>query len=90
MGRFDEWLTDELSQKQEEPANESTQAETATTTEENTGSVSEAKPEHFISFSNLEASISSVGADSTEAGGQCRDKSSACHQGNSSASRLPV
>lgn len=61
MGRFDAWLTDELSQKQEEPANDSTQAETTTPTEENTGSVSEAKPEHFISFSNLEASISSEG-----------------------------
>ncbi|EOZ2186382.1 phage tail protein [Enterobacter hormaechei] len=61
MGRFDAWLTDELSQKQEEPANDSTQAETTTPTEENTGSVSEAKPEHSISFSNLEASTSSLG-----------------------------
>ncbi|MCU6683993.1 hypothetical protein M8320_18535 [Leclercia sp. H6W5] len=60
MGCFDAWLTDELGHKREEPANDSTQAEATTPTEENTGGDSEAKPEHSISFSNLEASTSSV------------------------------
>ncbi|WP_142971378.1 phage tail protein [Enterobacter hormaechei] len=68
MGRFDAWLSDEISQKREEPANESTQAEAATQTEENTGSVLEAEPEHTLSFSNLEASTATMGADYDDSG----------------------
>lgn len=68
MGRFDAWLTDELSQKREEPANDSTQADSATPTEENTESITEAEPEHTLSFSNLEAPTASVGADSDDSG----------------------
>lgn len=40
----------------------------ATQTEENTGSEPEAEPEHAVSFSNLEASTATMGADYDHSG----------------------
>lgn len=68
MGRFDAWLTDEISLKEREPDNDSSEATATTQAEADSGSSTENPSSESSAFSDLEDAATGVADDATAGG----------------------